>query len=209
MFLPDITESCQTLPITPMYEGFAMENLKTKVLFFDSMLDRAYEQETAPFGIRKPSIGYEINRRLTKGNDDSPEFEIRTKPPRLLQKHHSHTTFKGPPRNISILFLTITPNTITSKCSEHKSAGKVQEADFWYLIQDYGMKLLSVLIFILSIRTRKDLSLESWVWTWAWIRLAITCPVAAPVCYIRHGTDWSSMLLSQLKDRSRLMVFRY
>lgn len=56
------------------------------------------------------------------------------------------------------------------------------------------MKLLSVIIFILSIRTREDLSFESWVWTWAWIRLAITCPVAAPACYIRHGTDWSTMV---------------
>ncbi|KAH6684213.1 hypothetical protein B0J14DRAFT_6895 [Halenospora varia] len=75
--VPNIVLQAQTLYQRPVFNKHHIANLKIKVAFFDSILDRAYGQRQSPFGPRDPSIGFEINRLLMEKTGEDPGFKER------------------------------------------------------------------------------------------------------------------------------------
>ncbi|KAF4635570.1 hypothetical protein G7Y89_g2523 [Cudoniella acicularis] len=95
--------------------------------------------------------------------------------------------------SIFTLLLAIIPGNVALKYFPHQ-LGTVQDADFWYLVQSSGVQWLFVLTIIIYIRTRNDLTFESWFWTWMFIFLAIICSAAAIPCYFYLPTEWSAVV---------------
>ena len=70
--------------------------------------------------------------------------------------------------------------------------GTTNDADFWSLLQGSIIQIQSILVIVVSIWTREDLSFKGWFWTWVFLALSCFCPVAAVPLYVYVPTEWST-----------------
>lgn len=185
-----------------------MFRLHLKVAFFDNILLRSLYATRVKYGenFGNLHLGVQINRKLRE--EGLSRYAVFLEPRREDQTTNTAsikpTTLRqsaiGPQGNVTITSLTFLFTliaSITSIIAWNKSPhapGTRHDADFWYLVQNSLLQILSTSNTIIAIRCQPWLTLEAWFWTWAFVGVALTCETVAVPLYLYAPTEWSATM---------------
>lgn len=140
---------------------------------------------------REPARGSDI--QSNNANDAAAELgEQRSQPAAIPGKWNTSVN-----ATIVVIFgciLAAIPGSVGWSHSLGQN-GKMDTADFYFLVQGAIMQLIGVGTVILPLALTRSLFPQKWFWTWLLTFVSVACPIAASVSYCYMPTEWSASIM--------------